>query len=191
MTSPRYDLLYLEGGIDQLKDFLLVDELFWPIGVNPPAGESNFPQLTVGGLLLSRERLKARRLPLDQEAKFTNLYSVMQRITTEWQIAWMNKAAREFQMRLNMWRDFIEEYRRDTESNANRYKYEVRLRVMLHLLTHESRDTSPASLDLLVSLDKFLKAVLIHGDFLWENDLMHGFSQDEYWYLYGKLPEEL
>lgn len=191
MTSASYDLLYFEAGIDQLKDFLLVEDLFWPIGVNPPPGEPNFPRLTIGGLLLARERLKARRLLLDVEAKFIKLLSEMQTITAEWHIAWGNKARREFQMRLNMWRDFIEEYRREPESNANRYSYEVRLRVMLHLLSQESEELNPPSVDLLASLDKVLRALLVSSDFLWEPELINGFSQGEYWYLYGELPQKI
>jgi hypothetical protein len=90
-----------------------------------------------------------------------------------------------------MWRDFIEEYRREPESNANRYSYEVRLRVMLHLLSQESEELNPPSVDLLASLDKVLRALLVSSDFLWEPELINGFSQGEYWYLYGELPQKI
>lgn len=191
MTSPNYDLIYLEAAIEALNDFLLVEDLFWPIGVNSPPGEPPFPRLTIGGLLLSFERLKARKLPLDLEAKFTKLTYKMQAISSEWQTAWKNKATHAFQMRLNMWRDFIEEYRKDPESNADRYSYEVRLRVMLHLLNQEIIELNSAEQELLAGLDLFLKSVLVENKFLWDTELSYGFTRDIYWYLYGKLPDQL
>jgi hypothetical protein len=190
LTSPTYDLIYLQAAIDSLKDFLLVEDLFWPIGANPPAGGSPFPRLTMGGLLLSNARLKARRLPLDLETKLIKLSNRMQSISSEWQTAWENKAARAFQMRLTMWRDFIEEYRKDPESNADRYSYEVRLRVMLQLLLQEISLLNSAEQDLITGLDLFLRTVLVRSDFLWESDISGGFPQDVYWYLYGQLPDE-
>jgi hypothetical protein len=190
LTSARYDLIYLDAAIFALKDFILADELFWPIGVSPPTGNPPFPRLTMGGLLLARERLNARQLLLDQEAQFIKLVYKMQAIIAEWESAWKYKAARAFQMRLNMWRDFIEEYRKDPESNADRYSYEVRLRVILHLLNLEVGEINSAEMELLAGLDKYLRAVFIIGDFLWEADISNGFSESVYWYLYGELPDE-
>jgi hypothetical protein len=177
MTSARYDILYFQAGVDQLKDFLLVDDLFWPIGISAPFGEPPYPRLTVGGLLLSRERLIARRLPLDLESQFGKSFSSMQSITSEWRNAWENKAARSFHMRLNMWRDFLEEYRKEPEVHANRYVYEVRLRVMLHLLELETNGIGSAYLEMLSALDKVVKALMVNGDFICEAELRMDFPR--------------
>lgn len=90
-----------------------------------------------------------------------------------------------------MWRNFIEEYQRDPGGNTDRYSYEVRLRVMLHLLRSESVEVDVAELDLLAGLDTFIEAVLVEGEFVWEEDVIGGFPQEVYWYLYGALPQEL
>lgn len=191
MTSAQYDLIYLQAGIDELKDYLLADDLFWPIGVSSPAGEPPFPRLTLGGLLLTRERAKGIKLSLNQETQLMKLLNKMDSVISDWRVAWTNKAAREFQMRLNMWGNFLEEYRKDPEGNVDRYSYEVRLRVMLHLLQSEAVDLDSSELDLLAGLDMLLRATLINGDFIWDDAIISAFPKDIYWYLYGELPEEL
>lgn len=191
MTSAEYDLTYLEAGIEALKDFLLAKDLYWPIGVNPLVGEPPFPQLTLGGLLLARERVKARHLILEQELLLTKMLSRFDAVISDWRVAWSSKAAQEFRMRLNMWRSFIEEYRKYPDGNADRYPYEVRLRVMLHLLRAEASDLDSAELELLSGLNMVLKAVFQKGKFVWDTDVIDGFPQVVYWYLYGDLPQEL
>jgi hypothetical protein len=191
LTSAQYDLTYLEACIIALKDFLLANDLYWPVGVNPPAGEPPFPQLTIGGLLLSRERAKGRHLILEQELLLAKLLQNLHAVISDWRVAWSSKAAREYRMRLNMWRNFIEEYRKDPEGNADRYPFEARLRVMLHLLQAEADKLDSAELEMLAGLDKVLRTVFVTGEFVWDVDVMDGFPQEVYWYLFGKLPEEL
>lgn len=191
MTSVQYDLIYLEAGIDGLEDFLLAKDLYWPVGVNPPAGEPPFPQLSVGGLLLSLERAKGRNLNLDQELILSNLLNRFHAVISDWRVAWSHKAAREFRMRLNMWRNFIEEYRKDPGDNADRYPYEIRLRVMLHLLQAEADELDSAELELLAGLDTVIRAVFVKGEFVWDADVVDSFPQEVYWYLFGELPREL
>ena len=69
MTSAVYELGYLKAGIEILEDYLLSDDLYWAIGASPPPGEPAFRQLTLGGLLLSEQRLLGRQLSpmLDQQ----------------------------------------------------------------------------------------------------------------------------
>jgi hypothetical protein len=52
----KKDRAYLEAGIPELEDYLLSDELYWPIS----ARGHNLPRLTIGGLLLANDRLEAR-----------------------------------------------------------------------------------------------------------------------------------
>ena len=54
MPSPEYDLRYLKAGIEQLESYLLSSDVYWSIGTRAPAGETPYPQLTIGGLLLAR-----------------------------------------------------------------------------------------------------------------------------------------
>jgi len=187
MPSVEYDLGYLRAGLAALESYLLSKELYWNLGASSPRGEPAYPPLTLSGLLLSQARLHARSLDFSQRDELARIDEQMDEVRSRWRVAWDNKAAHDFRARLNLWRDFIEEYRERPEANADRYAYEVRLRVMLHLLASEASDIPVNETDLLAGLDRLLQAVFVPGDFIWEEELSSGFPRDTYWYLYGNL----
>jgi hypothetical protein len=86
-----------------------------------------------------------------------------------------------------MWRDFLEEYKENTQANADRYDYEVERRVMLHLLSPEVKQLPQEYKDMVAGLDLRLRRALLPGDFIWDPQIAKGFPVDEYWYLYGSL----
>jgi hypothetical protein len=190
MTSTEYDLRYLRAGVDVLDEYLLSNEIYWPVGVTPPAGEPAYPQLTLGGLLLAKARLEAlagtTALSNEQQVGLAKLEERMETSRTRWRVAWEGKAAKEFGARLNLWRNFLEEYREKSDHNAGSYPYEVSRRVQLHLLGLEGPLT-PAQVELLTGLDRLLEAVFLPGEFAWDPALARGFPKETYWYLYGKL----
>lgn len=171
-----------------MENYLLSKDTFWPIDTRPPKGMPEYPELTLGGMLLSRAKLTAYSKTSEEMAQFDKLISEMNGIRSQWRVAWEQKAAHGFSLRLRMWRDFIEDYRRASQDNADRYPYEVRLRVMLMLLKSEGGGKSPAEADLLIVLDKFLKSALVMNSFIWEAELQPGFPKETHWYLYGRLP---
>jgi hypothetical protein len=187
MPSVVYDLGYLRAGVAALESYLLSKELYWNLGAGSPPGEPAFPPLTLGYLLLSQARLHARQLDLPQRDELARLDEGLDDIRSRWRVAWERKAAQDFRARLNLWRDFLEEYREMPEANADRYAYEVRRRVMLHLLEPETLEINPAETGLLGGLDRVVESVLTPGDFVWERDLASGFPRDTYWYLFGRL----
>ncbi len=188
MKSVEYDLRYFQAGVSDLENYILSKDVFWPVDIRPPAGEPGYPQLTLGGLLLARQRLMAYAKSPAQAAQIDKLVSDMNVIRDRWKVAWENKASHSFGVRVKMWRDYIEEYRLFPQDHADRYPYEVRLRAMLALLKAEVGTQKSAQIDLLSILDSYLAEVLIQGNFIWEVELQPGFPQSVYWYLYGRLP---
>jgi len=188
MKTYDYDLRYLQSGVGELENYLLSEDIFWPVDIRPPAGEPGYPQLTLGGLLLARKRLTAYNKSPKQATDVDKITAAMDTVRSNWRVAWERKAARSFGVRLKMWRDFIEEYRHGPLDNADRYAYEVRLRTMLALLKTEGGGQVSAEVDLLALLDKFLDNVMIPNGFVWEPELQMGFPENIYWYLYGRLP---
>ena len=63
---------------------------------------------------------------------------------------------------------------------------EVQLRVMLALLTPCMDEPDPAYLDLLAGLDAMLKVTIAPGYFIWGEELVEGFPEETYWYLWRK-----
>lgn len=190
MPGIEYDLTYLQAGLVDLEGYLLSKELYWPTAAIPPAGETSYPRLTLGNLLLSRTRLDGRSLNPAQRDELDRLSTRLEATRQHWRTAWETKAARELTARLNMWRDFIEEYREDPESNADRYGFEVNRRVLVELLRPQAGALDPAVLELITALDRLLEAVFVPSGFAWDTALMQSFPQSPYWFLYGKLKSE-
>jgi len=189
MPTAEYDRNYLEAGLAALEAFLQSHEVYWPIGIQAPRGENAYPQLSLGGLLLARERLRARDFPSGEAASQHALQSLAE-ARSRWPVAWERKANTEFPLRLNLWRDFLEEYRQSPAGQSGRYAYEAGRRVQLHLLLPETRNLPPAYLELLSSLDGYLASIFVAGEFTWEAVLASGFPQNPYWYLYGSLKKK-
>jgi hypothetical protein len=176
MTSAEKDIAYLEAGIPELEDYLLSDELFWPI----TARGYDLPRLTIGGVLLAMARLEARGVGID------SLVMQLDVVRSKWRVAWETKAGRGMQGRMRLWGNYLADYRQNPEGYADAYPHEVRYRVMLHLLLDELPASLPEQKEL-SQLDSLIRVNLISGDFIWEADLQPGFPREVYWYLYGKL----
>jgi hypothetical protein len=187
MPSLKYDLAYLRVGITQLEKYLQSKELYYPIGEKPPPGEPPFPRLTPGGLLLTQTRLNARELEDAFIDNYSTLEEQMNVVKKEWRVAWEKKVIRDFNARINLWRNFLEDHRKNPPGHYDRYAYEVRSRVVMNLLSNEGANISSEKLDMLFGLDRFLRAVFIPGDFIWEQELSQGFPAQPYWYLYGSI----
>jgi hypothetical protein len=187
MPSAQFDLKYLETAADLLEDYLLSKKLFWQLGADPPPGEPSFPSLTLAGVLLAQARTNARNLPSDLKTRLYKINLQIDTIRSKWRTAWENKAKQEFSARLKLWRNFLEDYRQDPDANADRYAYEVSRRVALDLLNKEIGELQRVDREMVSGLDQLLNAVLLPGDFVWEEEIAAGFPKSEYPYLYGIL----
>lgn len=187
MPSAEYDLGYLRAGTPTLENYLLSNDLYWPIGASSPSREPPYPRLTLGGLLFAQKRAHARNLTPVQRDELARLDEQMDDVRDRWQVAWERKAGRSFQARLRLWNNFLDDYRESPSANADRYRYEVERRVMSHLLMDEAKAIPEAHMDLLKALDKMVRVALVPGDFIWDAELESGFPREPYWYLYGQL----
>jgi hypothetical protein len=170
------DIAYLEAGVPELKDYLLSDELFWPLS----ARGVELPRLTVGGLLLVQMRLEAGGDQIE------TLRSQLERIRLKWRVAWEKKAGREIQARIRIWGNYLADYRKNPEEFIDAYSFEVRNRVMLQLLFPQVsafREQKQALSD----LDSLLRRNFSPNGFIWEMHLQDRFTREVYWYLYGRL----
>ncbi len=168
-----------------MESYLLSKDIYRPIGTNPPAGEPPYPQLTLGWMLLSRKRAAVTANQPAQRQEFTHSTSQLESLRSHWRSAWGKKAAQEFRARLNLWRDFLNDYRQHPEADYNRYAYEVSRRVLLELLEPEADGLEAADREMLSGLDGLLHSVFQAGGFVWESALEGAFPRQPYWYLYG------
>jgi hypothetical protein len=194
MSKVEYDLRYLKAGVEELEQYLLSVQLYWPVHVVTPAGGTPYPRLTPGELLLARGKLRAYSLSPGYNdevaspvrAEIDRLEGDFKTIRSKWRTNWGKKAAQDFSARLALWRNYLGEYRKVPDDQAPFYAYEVRSRVILQLLEPEAVGIPVAELDMRKGLDTLLRAILISGEFIWESALETGFPKADYWYLYGQ-----
>jgi len=187
VTSIEYDLGYLKEAAGSLQNYLLSPDLYWTLTASPPPGESAYPAMTLGGVILAESRLTARNLGARQAAEMQSLSLQIQAIHNRWRTAWEIKGLHSFHARLTQWGNFLEDYRNQPDSNHDRYPYEVRLRLILDLLKQTIPGIPTEQERLLDSLDRVLKSVLVGDEFVWEEDMRSGYPRADYWYLYGRL----
>ena len=168
MPTPAEDRQFLEAALPELQTYLLSNTLFYPL-THP------LPRLTLGGLLLAQRCLHAY-----EDASPLDLRLDMPRI--KWRAAWEKKVAQELETRLMLWRNYLNEQRHNDEL-GDYYAHEVRLRVMLGLLSTELGHEP----DELTALDQLLRAKFRSGEFVWDEVLSKEFSRDDFWFLYGKM----
>ncbi len=171
------NLHFLKAGLEQLKDYLLSNEVFWNVSL--PA---NYPQLTLGNLLLAAAELQAANGSLATERQQRELLADLAGHKKEWRTAWERKAQKEFGSRLRQWAQYVDELAASDNRTPAHYKTDVRVRVLLELLAAEA----PALRGQLASPDARLKRLVADGDFIWDEEVKSAFPKSKYWFLWVK-----
>jgi hypothetical protein len=160
--STQKDQQYLTAGVLQLQDYLLSEQLYYPLNMS-------LPQLTLGGMLLSLQRMGT------QASKFE---AQVEAVRSKWRSAWDAKSSREVKARSELWINYLSEYREDRKMGVRLYSQNVRYRAMMSLLGKVKDDS-----------DAFVKSVFREGSFVWEEECAPNFPRETFWYLYGTLKE--
>jgi hypothetical protein len=180
---------YLQAGMEVLEGYLLSPEIYWPVGIAAPPGETPYPQLTLGNISLARLRATAKATTLQEKEQLAQANEKVNATHQQWRVAWGNKALQEIRGRVTQWRNFVQDYRENSQANYDRYAYEISRRVIIQLLLPNADGCTSADQEIIRGLDGLLKTMLTPGDFIWDGDLKEAFAPDFYWYLYGRLPE--
>ena len=189
MHSPKYNLRLLETSLEELEAFLLSPEILWPLDIRSLPGESPFPRLSLGALLLTLDELDALHPELSPEQK-ARLLRAMRRWETlrqKWRSAMDRKAQQEMRMRFNLWKGYLADLEED-RSAVEAYPREVRQRVLFERLV-ESLIGEQAPEELvrpMRGLDGQLLERSLPAGFLWDPRLRGSYPSDRYWFLYRK-----
>jgi len=173
---------FLRAGLEQLKDYLLSNELFWNLGL--PA---NYPQFTLGNLLLSAAQLGAASgLSATEESGRKRLLADLEKKKKEWQSAWEGKAQREFSSRLQQWGQYLDELGQSPVQQGGYFKNEARQRALLELLSEDLPASEHLLKGELTLLDQRLRRHVEDGDFIWSKESKEAFPKGRYWFLYAR-----
>ena len=177
------DLAYLRLAVPDLQDYLFSHELFWPLPSAPASlGVPGLGQMTLGGVALALARVKCQSTA--QAAEFEGKIEL---VRERWRSNWSKKAAREFSSRVGLWSRTLDDILGLSEGKRAGFPAQVRVRVMLDLLTGEMAPETPREIAQLASLDARLRGVGQPGPFIWEPVFSACFPENPYWYLYLTL----
>jgi uncharacterized protein YukE len=172
----------------EMRDYLLAKILYWPLQARAPSGEPTYPMMTIGSVMLVMMQARALAMTTMQSMELDRVEIDLYTLRKRWRATWERKAHEEFHARLRRWSQFIVELRRQDEGFIPNYRYEVRWRVILELLTIDLDNISIVDQNILAECDQQLLAELIPGEFIWESGFADGFPQEVYWYLWGNFP---
>jgi len=173
MKTSDQDISFVSQALPQMQDYLLSNELYWPLS-------GSLPRLTPGSLLLTILRLRVYQPSEAQKAGIQ-----LDVLRTKWHTAWEKKVGRELANRMRLWSQFLSDFTNSPEQNADSYPSEARGRAILQLLLAELPE--PPEMAPLAQLDSILKAHLIPSGFIWDAPLQAAFPASDFWFLYGKL----
>lgn len=166
---------YLRAALEQLKDYLLSNEIFWNLGMDP--------QLTLGNLLLAEAQVKAADgLSAAESGERKKLLAEVAKHKKEWRTAWETKAQKEYGSRLRQWSQYLGDLSESPNRHGAQYKTEARIRTLLELLSDEVAGKSAE----LKQFDQKLKEFVADSDFIWGEDSKAAFPKSKYWFLYAK-----
>lgn len=172
------NLLFLKAGLEQLKDYLLSNEVFWNLSL--PA---NYPQFSLGNLLLAAAEVQAAGASIAADSgQWRELLADLAKQKKEWRTNWERKAQKEFGARLRQWVQYVDELAESRNRVPAHYKTDVRVRALLELLAPEA----PALRGQLASPDARLKRLVGDGDFIWDEEVKSAFPKNKYWFLWVK-----
>jgi hypothetical protein len=173
-VSVDTDLTALRAYLADFEAYLKSDVVFWTAG-------GNLQALTLGGLLLIRRTLAARRAQLSpaQLAELDRLESQASRSFNHWPVNIEKKALREISSRLNVWAAALDEL-------GDNYGQAVYNRAYLGLLfplvaRQPEAERYRQRLD---ALDSRLRASSASSGFVWDAGLAEAFPPAEFWFLY-------
>ena len=190
MINVSDTLNFISWGVEELKPYLLSNELYWPSGARYAMPGKPFTPLTPGNLLLSLKKVKALnvigKLDSEDQATLESVSHRYQQTKQEWQSAWEKKVEHEFQSRLRLWIDKLDEMGRMGGDLRAYYARAVRERVILGLLAEDVDISNLPESATLQTQDDRLQKITVEDEFIWDRDLEQHLDSQNYWYLYRR-----
>ncbi|MBE9525182.1 MAG: hypothetical protein IMY76_08780 [Chloroflexi bacterium] len=185
--SFHYELNFCIACVAELRDYLFSEKLYWPLQSKAFPSKPNYPMMTIGAVLLAMKQARTLATTMSHYGELDRVEENLATLQKEWGGVWKIKAKEEFNARLRRWGQYLTDLRRSEEDYFPNYRYEVRWRVILDLLSTNFDNLSIADQNILGEFDQQLLEKFISGEFIWEYGLSIGFPRERYWYLWGNL----
>jgi hypothetical protein len=192
MESVDYNLDLFEAMLDEIEDFLLSADIFWPLAKRSKPDSPPYPRLSTGALLLTMDESLAQEAEMnsDQKARHVELQRQWKGVLNKWRSALGRKSEREMGMRLNLWRAYLSDLEEGSASHFD-YHRETRNRVQFtRLRTLAASSSKTLKMEKTIrSLDARLLNLTTASDFIWDDRLRETYPKGNFGFLY-RQPRE-
>lgn len=166
----------------QLTPYVYENEVYGNLG-------KQFPQLTVGAILLRLYRLETILDDLDatQQNKVQEVRQQLETARYEWQNHYIQKIQREIGARLNTIIWFLDDCADSAAGCASGWSGAAEKRSIVAHLIDEAKNLDSYELELRAAVsdvDTRLRGFYKTGNFIWDERLQQAYSRDEFWWLY-------
>ena len=159
----------------ELEEYLHSTQLLWRMSHS--AG-----MLSLGSLQLCMRRLACCDPDL-LSSSYPSAVVEINRIKEKFWLICERKIAEEIPYRVRLWKNSIEEYAEEGMLDHS-FHAQVKNRVIIELLWHETRGVTKEMQDMLTVTDSRLRSISSDGPFLWDNRIETAFDRIEFWFLY-------
>jgi len=192
MESVDYNLDLFEAMLDEIEDFLLSADIFWPLAKRSKPDSPPYPRLSMGGLIMTQDESLAQEAEMNsnQNVQHSKLQRQWNGVLTKWRSAIERKSELEMGMRLNLWRAYLSDLEEGRASHFD-YHRETRNRVQFtRLLTLTAGSSKILKMEKTIrSLDARLLNLTIASEFIWDDRLRETYPEGNFGFLY-RQPRE-
>ncbi len=185
MAILERDLQILEQMVAEVAAYLRSDAPGWTLAV------PDMPPLTLGGLLMRRERLTTLQGRLDESlaARLDAGIAAFEAALVENVVRVERRATQELRARLSEWSGYLRTAGSRAVSEPGYYATVVDTRVVV-TATLDFLAEAPYQVDARIcaevdQLDRHLRSRWQDGPFLWDPIWQPAYPPDRYWWLYG------
>jgi len=178
------ELRILKTMTENLTTYLYGDEVYGNLG-------KNFPQLTIGAVLMRLYRLEtiADDLSPSQQNDVHELRQKLEAARYEWQNHYKEKIKREIIARLNTISWFLDDCADSPASCTSGWPSAAEKRTIVAHLVDEAKNLDAYELELRAQVsdaDTRFRGFYKKGPFIWDERLQVAYSSAEFWWLYSQ-----
>lgn len=179
------DLKVMRAMVDQIQPYLASDVSRWDMGA------AGMPPMTIGGILMRRNRLYAvsSLLTTDQRRILDEAGQLFNAALVEKVVRFEQRAHDDLHARLREWTNYLRDLPSRSAARPENYAYTADTRVVIGVLMDELREP-PYQLEPRIPgdvaiVDRRLQSLWNEGPFIWDTAWAMAYPPDRYWYLYG------
>ena len=166
------DRRFILATLDELEQYLSSSVILWRL-------RNTTQPLSPGNLLLALVRLKT----INERPEIHDDVLELEGLIDANRLVWENRTRQEIPLRLNQYRDLVDEYLEQGTIDAG-YRSNISTRVKLELLFNGLVAAPMVEQRKVDELDRKFYGLVREGAFIWEPELEKCFSKSIYGYLY-------